>query len=225
MKCVDLTTITLLTMKTPLCSRENGSVVLKEYARLYNRYHQIYPLVQLCIDRNRDEKSSYYFFMKTDLPLFRSDDRESCLSDEELRISYDSLVECADLIEKTLFEDQDINLEQLIKEKDLSSVLGKRIEIGENKALSKNFKSVRKLEEPWKLSKCRRYASLRAFLGKRRATVEEICYLNQQYPFIIFSKTEQKMRAELSYPVSDLQEEEKNLLERWFNYVVRKEAK
>lgn len=44
--------------------------------------------------------------------------------------------------------------------------------------------------------------------------------LNHRFPFVTFQREGDAYRLALSYPKDDLQPEERQLLERWFRYVL-----
>lgn len=84
------------------------------------------PGIKLCMDISQTGGSLWGIYMTAELPFFIKDLNENPLSKQEVQNAFSQLIECADLTEKRIFDNQDLQLESLnlpIREnKELESV-------------------------------------------------------------------------------------------------------
>jgi superfamily II DNA or RNA helicase len=115
-----------LRMKTPLAPITK----LKHFRRAFYTDDVIQksygPGIKLCMDISQTGGSLWGIYMTAELPFFIKDLNENPLSKQEVQNAFAQLIECADLTEKRIFDNQDLQLESLnlpIREnKELESV-------------------------------------------------------------------------------------------------------
>ncbi len=199
-------TVYYLTFRTPITfddSKERRDEILK----IYERYRKDNPLVQLCYDSGR--KSQFTIYMRTDLPLFVTEKRqESNLAVREIAYMFEQLVSFADFMEVKLFGDkQDISLLEVQEEERHET---KRLRKWKNK------------DERIKLSKTT-YILDTAKINKNKIRKEyknlSAMQLTHHFQFVKFRETNNHLYLELPYPGADLDQEEEELLRRWFDFV------
>lgn len=71
------------------------------------------PGIKLCMDISQTGGSLWGIYMAVELPFFIRDINENPLSKEEVKNGFSKLIECADLTEKHIFDNQDLQLESL----------------------------------------------------------------------------------------------------------------
>ncbi len=200
-------TIYYITLYTPI-TKELG-FKYDNILNLYSTKVSKYPMVQLCNDKEENKTSYFYYYMKVDLPLFRFKNYISLLSDEEIKIGLENLIDFADEFEIELFklkeQHQDLSIKDLnINFKESESHIFNNDEI--HNAVSDNCE--------WNILNNCYYLKEKVNIGNNN-----MLQLNNCYPFIYFYKTEKGCYMQLSYPEIDFQAEEMNILSKWFNYV------
>jgi hypothetical protein len=102
-----------LRMKTPLAPITK----LKHFRRAFYMDDVIQksygPGIKLCMDISQTGGSLWGIYMTAELPFFIKDLNENPLSKQEVQNAFSQLIECADLTEKRIFDNQDLQLESL----------------------------------------------------------------------------------------------------------------
>jgi superfamily II DNA or RNA helicase len=198
-------TVYYLTFRTPITSDERR---IPEIETVYNRYNKPYSLVQLCHQKKAD--SQFTVYMRTDLPLFANKKgKRSNLVEIEIASMFHQLVELGDIIEKSVFRgNQDLTLSEVEKEehyetrklrfnKDIRTEhteSGKTLLIGTCKIYEKDI--------------------------RREFIKTSALHLTHLFQFIKFRRTNKYLFLDLPYPDGDLDNNEEQLLKKWFEYVV-----
>ncbi len=196
----------VLSMRTPLGEVENVAALEERYG-IYNfAYENNFHTVRLCYDE--DAPDLYGVYMRVDLPVLPDDDNgDNSLSVYELNESLKALVECADMTERLVFHQQDIDLEAMSID---SRQLNKASE-----TLRKEVSTV-KLSGKWRLAWNKQYIQLFEGLNKKVKTQAQLWSMNHKLPFIKFLTAQQKTEASLSYLANDIQDKELQVLEAYF---------
>jgi len=196
----------VLSMRTPL--GEVGNVeALEERYGIYNfAYENNFQTVRLCYDANAPDL--YGVYMRVDLPVLPDDSNgDNSLSAYELNKSLEALVECADMIERLVFHQQDIDMEAMhIDSRQLNRA---------NDTLRQEVSTV-KLSGKWRLAWNKQYIQLFEDLDKKTNTQAQLWARNHQTPFVKFLTAQQKTEASLSYLANDIQDKELEVLETYF---------
>jgi len=221
-------TVYYITLKTPIASKQTlGDDIkdkLKHAFEIYSKSQRQFPLVQLAINEDYS-LSHFYCYMKVDLPVFVQGGKLSMLSSEEVSMAFDQLKGFADSLEIELFSliPQDLRVEQLkihndaIKiNKKISTLTSTRNTIKLNAnwhVLTLETGKVVQLNHKFDLDDLRELVYIKNF-----NIIEQILKWNCKYPFLKFTQTNEELCVEINYPLVDFQEEEQNLLEKWFYY-------
>lgn len=104
----------VLVLKTPLGLKTDVDSFKRQYDKFGKDYENKYLNVKLCIDNSQNSTSWFGVYMKVELPIFVNNSEEP-LSQTELISSFNDLINCADFIERNVFErdlslGQDINI-------------------------------------------------------------------------------------------------------------------
>ncbi len=197
----------VLSMRTPL--GETGNVeALEERYGIYNfAYENNFQTVRLCYDA--DAPDLYGVYMRVDLPVLPDDaNGDNSLSAYELNKSLEALVECADMTERLVFHQQDIDMEAMhIDSRQLNRA---------DDTLRKEVSTV-KLSGKWRLAWNKKYIQLFEVLDKKVGTQAQLWTMNHQTPFVKFLTAQQKTEASLSYLAKDIQDKELKVLETYFH--------
>jgi hypothetical protein len=207
-------TIYYVTFKTPL-SHDTSSEMIDSIEKSYNKHKKSFPLVQLAKDHQGGNNSFFNIYMRTDLPLFIDESKSSYLSLSEMQMMYKQITECADNIEIEALKDQDLTFDDIEMEK--RHITEAQPDI---KALDKFRKDICKSPNLWKHDNELLVFVLQSNLNKKRHISSSIIWeLNSRYPFISINEKGDNLVVKLPYPDADFQDEERELLEKWFNYV------
>jgi len=196
----------LLSMRTPLGEVGNVAALEERYG-IYNfAYENNFQAIRLCYDA--DAPDLYGVYMRVDLAVLPDDaNGVNSLSIYELNKSLEALVECADMIERLVFHQQDIDMEAMhIDSRQLNKA---------NDTLRKEISTV-KLSGKWQLAWNKKYIQLFEVLDKKTNTQQELWAMNHQKAFIKFLIARQKTEACLSYLANDIQDKELETLEDYF---------
>jgi len=175
---------------------------------MYNfAYENNFQTVRLCYDA--DAPDLYGVYMRVDLPVLPDDTNgDNSLSAYELNKSLEALVECADMTERLVFHQQDIDLEAMhIDSRQLNRA---------NDTLRKEVSTV-KLSGKWQLAWNKQYIQLFEMLDEKTNTQQQLWAMNHQMSFIKFLTAQQKTEACLSYLANDIQDKELEALETYFH--------
>ncbi len=197
----------ILSLKTPLGAVDNLSLLEAHYDRFKFPYENDMLMARLCYDEKASPGSLYGVYMRTDLPVLYDDS----LSRYELNESLNKLIECADMVERLVFQEQDIGIEtRKLSEKPVNNTYSLRTE---NKA-SKLFGKWRPTWNP-------KYIELSEKIEQERS-LSEVWKMNHENYFIRFLNARNRLDAVLTYLSKDIQESEQVVLEKYFRTIVKK---
>jgi len=180
---------------------------LEEHYGIYNfAYENNFQTVRLCYDA--DAPDLYGVYMCVDLPVLPDDTNgDNSLSTYELNKSLEALVECADMTERLVFHQQDIDMEAMhIDSRQLNRA---------NDTLRKETSTV-KLSGKWRLAWNKQYIQLFEVLNEKNNSQTQLWSMNHQTSFVKFLTARQKTEASLSYLANDIQNKELEVLETYF---------
>lgn len=208
--------------------------VIKAYLAIQNEY----PLAKLAINQLQP-KSWFFLQVKADIPVLVHHKHFDMLSSHEIRMAFEQVKAMTDLLERQIFAaySQDLPKERL-DELSINSCIEAP---SASPSRSKRGK-LPSLQKPWRrmnpvrlnvayLSKKYTYDEFQAHFvdgydwsyvtkGRRRSkqSQEEILLtLNNLYPFLSFKNLPDDFASvSLPFPVQDFQNEERDLLEKWF---------
>ncbi len=197
----------VLSLKTPLGTTHNLSLLEQRYSMFGFAYENDFLTVRLCYDAEADAEDLHGVYMRVDLPVLSDDEGgENSLSAYELNESLNLLVECADMTERLVFYQQDIDLKSTRID---SSQISKT-----NNTLHRTVSTVA-LSGQWQRAWNGNYIQLSKKFDKTLSN-SDLWTLNHRTPFIKFLAANQKTEVLLSYLSKDIQEKELNALERYF---------
>lgn len=101
-----------LRLKTPLAAANKYKLFNNSFYQSEVIQKHYLPNVKLCLDNGKEVGSYWSIYMCVDLPLFTNQD-ENPLSVEEVHFAFESLITCADVTERSLFKNQDLDLATL----------------------------------------------------------------------------------------------------------------
>ena len=187
-----------------------------------------YPLVRVCINE-KATNSYFYLSLRVDLPVFSRHGKMEMLSKHELQMAFEQLKQMADDLEYLLFSGkQDLSL----------SELGDLHIAGCEKVRHKKVLTHRgRIDYKWEVGDSANGVTCWLVAGLDKEQVDshynfadidslacnefhQLCQLNQRYPFVNFTREDGQSYLKVSFPAGDLQEDEQELLEAWFGYVV-----
>lgn len=199
-------------MKTPLAATskfKNFKDVFYSKKIIQENYR---PGLKLCLDISQTSGSLWGIYMSYELPLFITEIFENPLSAEEIQESFKSLIYCADLTEKIIFEQQDINLDALNMDVSRPSVSNK---ITFRRASKQNVNS------NWRLNNNFYILEKECFLGTsdvvRQSLIENH---NNLYIKAVLKNTKWVYQA--AYHALDACKEELDVIEKHLNVVCNK---
>lgn len=226
-------TVYLLSLTSPISSRvglesfcrsRNGS--LEGLEQIIRELSARYPMARLTIN---EEAGDSYFYLGAviDLPLFVGQGRLSLLSSHEFEMAYRDLKHFADELETGLYGDA-----QDLTHSDLAA--GASVTPGKQETAARRNVAAKPLwqdvsGEHGNVARLTRDLSPRALERAARAMelsgavstpVLRSLALNQRFPFVCFLEEGGTSRLQLNYPKDDLQQPERELLERWFLHVL-----
>lgn len=225
-------TVYYLSFKSPLASRDalnkaDGGDAKKLVALAYSILKQ-YPLVKLATDFEHTN-SHFYLYTRVDLPLFVLGEDVHMLSDYEIEMAYNQVRKATDAIELELFNgSQDLKKDDLVinqhsEATDLASVDFEAFtlsDFGEKwHKVGSEAGEVALLSACIDLNELSKLADNYDVYGKNTPEMQAL-QLNHSLPMINCIHSEETTRLELRYPAGDIQEKERELLERWFETIV-----
>lgn len=98
-----------LRLKTPLAAANKYKLFNNSFYQSEVIQKHYLPNVKLCLDNGKEVGSYWSIYMCVDLPLFTNQD-ENPLSIEEVHFALKSLITCADITEKSIISNQDLDL-------------------------------------------------------------------------------------------------------------------
>lgn len=232
-----------VSFRSPLStSARLTEVGLTKVIRAYSEIQNEYPLARLAIN-HQQPKSWFFLQVKADIPVLVHHKHFDMLSSHEIKMAFEQVKALTDLLERKVFAEfsQDISKERL-NELSISTIVSPA-SIGGSRSKRSNLPP---LQKPWRrmqpfhlnvayLSKKYTYeAFLEHFIdgydwsyitkGRRRSKQsqeETLLTLNNRYPFLLFKNLpDGSVSVSLPFPVEDFQNEERDLLEKWFGLVI-----
>lgn len=191
------------------------------------RLDRQYPLVRIAVNPEA-ANSHFYLYLRVDLPIFTGKGQLEFLSQAELESAFRQLKRCSDQLEYELFSGhRDLRVSEL----QIKDVL-KEVDSGQ-RAASKTYPAskggsrwshietatggVERIASTTNLAKLEKYYFDD---GPAKAAMQSALELNHKLPFVSFwPHSNESILLTTSYPSGDLQAEERNFLERWFDYV------
>ncbi|MBY6212364.1 DEAD/DEAH box helicase [Microbulbifer agarilyticus] len=231
-------TVYYLALTSPLATHTalmaNNRSGMEIATRRFRALRSDYPLVKLTLEDSKD-KSHFYFSARVDLPLFVLEGRHQMLSREEIASAYRQLYEVADLLEHKLFDDlQDLQKTDLDLElrADADTLgIADREELTRIR-LRKGWRKERTpyghviLAERFIAPSMVEQIKEHRFHGKPSTPERQILLaLNNNVPLMQFYPLNGRIVAQSSFPAGDVQEEELQLLSRWFEHVAGLDVK
>ena len=231
-----------VSFRSPLSTATRvNEIGLAKVITAYKEIQAEYPMAKLAIDHQHPQ-SWFFLQVKADLPVLVHHKHFDMLSSNEIRIAFEHVKSMTDRLERVLFSafSQDLPKEHL-EELSINPLLENRP--GDTQKPKRERLS--DLDKPWRrilpfrlnmaqLSKKFATDVFQSLFvdgqdwtyvtkGRRRSkqTQDEILLtLNNIYPFLSFCQHHNNVVAiSLPFPVEDLQNEERALLENWFSLV------
>jgi len=202
----------VLSLKTPLGTKASMNELQQHYNRCSFAYENEFLTVRLCHNPQAAHDDVYHIYMRIDLPVLPDDSNgENSLSAYELNESLRLLVECADMTERLVFSQQDIDVEAIN--------IDSRQLIKTDKTLHRAV-SATQLSGKWQLAWNRKYISLSHISNDITSDKTTLWTWNHQRPFIKFLSAHHKTETMLNYLANDIQDKELNALEAYFDEVI-----
>ncbi|HKI59719.1 MAG TPA: helicase C-terminal domain-containing protein, partial [Mariprofundaceae bacterium] len=230
-------TVYYVSLTSPLASKEFlgtiDSDLCNKLASIGQEGSERYPLVRMAIDPNL-AVSHFYLHVRVDLPLFVRAGSLVMLSREELMAAFNQLKDFSDRAEYELFSgERDLALDELR----LAQFLTEREPLLSN---TKPNHLMTTHSDRWEMVQCSVGLIERLSGYIKRNKFKEIqldaawpnqgdvallsaLVLNSDTPFVSFWPADTDLfKATIGYPSGDIQLEERELLERWFDYVMKR---
>jgi superfamily II DNA or RNA helicase len=102
-----------LRMKTPVAPLNKLKYLRKNFYSNQEIEAAYLPGIKLCMDIQQEGGSPWGIYMCAELPLFLKDVEINYLSVQEVQHAFINLIECADLTEQKIFNNQDLHLNEL----------------------------------------------------------------------------------------------------------------
>lgn len=102
-----------LRMKTPITALTNLRDFKDKFYSDETIQNSYSHGIKLCLDNSQTGGSLWGVYFAAELPLFLSDLNDNPLSKDEVKIAFKNLIECADLTERGILSNQDLQLEAL----------------------------------------------------------------------------------------------------------------
>lgn len=190
------------------------------------------PLVRVAID-NKAQNSYFYLHARVDLPVFIGAGCLEMLSKDELNLTFQQLKSFSDQFELGLFAGtQDLDISQLRLRDYVNDTIpleGHRANhtaVGEDdgqwEPLSSEYGDSEHLFHELPISDFNKHYIDADRILQKHSQLMKVLIVNGQHPFVNFWSTDdEQIKASIAYPSGDIQMEERQLLERWFDYLLR----
>ncbi|XKF16776.1 DEAD/DEAH box helicase family protein [Halomonas sp. BLK-85] len=216
----------IVSLCSPIANEESlKETDSEELQRLIDELSDQYPLVRVALDV---QASNSYFYLSTrvNFPLFVKDGHLQHLSAYELERGLEDIKQFSDELEARLFNNkQDLTRAQVGNKvvsgpKPLPEILQGQARKNLPSEWTENG-AVARLSQPLPSGKLKQLLEDSDSGGNAVDSIQSLLKLNNRFPFANFRRTaEGRQEAQLNFPSGDFQLEERELLERWFNYVV-----
>jgi hypothetical protein len=230
-------TVYSLSLISPIASREDlagiNGLFDDKLPGIGPKLNRQYPLVRIAVNPEA-ANSHFYLYVRVDLPIFTGKGLLTFLSQEELESAFRQLKHCSDQLEYELFDGRrdlevsELQVRDFLREGHLSRHAASKTHLssGGNSRWSYIETStgcVERLATRTKLKKMEGY-----YFDARPAESALIrtLELNHKLPFVsAWPHEEEFIWVTTNYPSGDMQAEERDLLERWFDYVLHVSTK
>lgn len=224
----------LLTLASPISNKMSLTEYCRNQADALARLEDFveglrtrYPLVRLTINENADN-SYFYLCASVDLPLLVKHGQLEMLSLHEVEMAFYDLKHFADDLETALYgASQDLSRHDLQSE--CQANVGARLFSAAGRQVSDELiwrdaggvhGGVASLSQLLPASAPEKAARSTELELTATSQFFRLLQLNHHFPFVTFLKEGDAYRLVLNYPKDDLQPEERQLLERWFRYLL-----
>lgn len=225
-------TIYFLSLISPIASREDldgiDGLFDDRLPGIRQQLDQQYPLVRMAVNPEA-ANSHFYLYVRVDLPIFTGKGQLAFLSQAELESAFRQLKRYSDQLEFQLFAGRrdlgvsELQVRDFLKEGDAGHhAAGRAYPDSKGGARWSHIETatggVERLATRTNLARLeRRYFDDRP----AEATLHSALELNHKLPFVSFwPYSKESIQVTTSYPSGDLQAEERDLLERWFDHVL-----
>ena len=231
-------TVYYVSLISPIGSKENLKISCPDFDEkirlLLPKMLDQFPLIKVAL-RERAQNSHFYLNARVDLPVFVGLDNLTMLSQNELRIAFQQLKSFSDQLEYELFSG---NQDLLVSELKVASYI-QETEPSDSKVVNMNDDNNN--NDRWEkvtssygvcevISADITESAFDKLYGEPVKEIQNCSSLirmliaNDQIPFINYWRPGvSHIRVTIGYPSGDIQEDERKLLERWFDYVAPKE--
>ncbi|MFN4289695.1 MAG: DEAD/DEAH box helicase [Permianibacter sp.] len=225
-------TVYSLSLISPIASRED----LIGIERLFDdrlpgigpQLDRQYPLVRMAVNPEA-ANSHFYLYVRVDLPIFAGKGKLAFFSQAELESAFRQLKRCSDQLEYELFAGQrdlgvsELHIRDFLKESDSGDHAADRAY-----PVSKGNSRWSHIETATggvdRIATIANLAKLEKHYfddGPAEGVLHSALELNHRLPFVSFwPHSKESIQITISYPSGDMQTEERDLLERWFDYVL-----
>lgn len=186
-----------------------------------------YPLVRMAVN-SEAANSHFYLYVRVDLPIFTGKGMLAFLSQAELESAFRQLKRCSDQLEYELFAGQrdlgasELQVWNVLKEGDAGRHAAGKVHPA-SKGGSRWSHIGTATGGVERLATTANLAKLEKFYFDERpaeAALQSALELNHMLPFVSFwPHGKESVQVTTSYPSGDVQAEERELLECWFDYV------
>lgn len=230
-------TVYSLSLISPITSRDDlGNIETLFDDKLLGIGKQLdrqYPLVRIAVNPEA-ANSHFYLYVRVDLPIFTGKGQLTFLSQTELESAFRQLKCCSDQLKYDLFAGQrDLRVSEL-QVRDFLKEVEADVHAAD-KACPASKVGSRWLHMETATGGVERIPAMAnlATLSKRHfddgpngTALQSALELNHKLPFVSFwLHSKELIQITTSYPSGDLQTAERDLLERWFDYVLQVNAK
>lgn len=225
-------TVNSLSLISPIASRDDlGEIEMLFDDRLQGIGQKLdlqYPLVRIAVN-SETANSHFYLYVRVDLPIFTGKGQLAFLSQAELESAFRQLKRCSDQLEYELFAGRrdlgvsELQIRDFLKEGDSGDhAADKAYPVSKGDSRWSHIQTatggVDRITTIANLAKLEKYYFDD---GPAEAALHSALELNHRLPFVSFwPHSKESIRITTSYPSGDMQAEERDLLERWFDYVL-----
>ena len=225
-------TVNFLSLISPIASRDDlGEIETLFDDRLQGIGQKLdlqYPLVRIAVNPET-ENSHFYLYVRVDLPIFAGKGQLALLSQAELESAFRQLKRCSDQLEYELFAGRrdlgvsELQIRDFLKEGDSGDhAADKAYPVSKGGSRWSHIETatggIERIATTANLAKLEKYYFDD---GLAEAALHSALELNHRLPFVSFwPHSKESIQITISYPSGDLQAEERDLLERWFDYVL-----
>lgn len=225
-------TVYSLSMRSPIASRDD----LADIETLFDdKLHGIgqqlslqYPLVRIAVNPEAGN-SHFYLYVRVDLPIFAGKRQMPFLSQAELESAFSQLKLCSDQLEYELFNGRrdlgvsELQIRNFLKEGDYGQhAVDKVYPVSKSGSRWSHIQTATGVVE--RIASTANLAKLEKYYFDNEpteTTLRRALELNDRLSFLSFwPQSNESIQMVISYPSVDLQAEERDFLERWFDYVL-----